>query len=548
MFLLIAAAIAAAPLAGATLQHEAEERARADATDLLRTLCPEQCVVLSVAARVDEEDAGGERTPGFDTPGARTVPVLRSVSANILVDQRLPSAFRSRMRALIGQKLSAAGVPATVQVSQVSFPPRNPPPYVDPQPQTPPEKASEPEQKPELAAAAPTSSRILDKLIDSAPVLAIAILLGGVLLVLGGLFYFAARRPPEPAYADLPLLEGAPESSPEAQRDDAFPAMRARKLEKQLVDDRALRNAVVREALGKGEHALVARWVRELGEFLLEDLRGDGALAPALKALASEVAKPLDPALRATTLQALEGRTLATRLSRAGEADAFAFLEGVRPEAFLAAWRGLSPGAQEVALRLAPAHLRAAALRELPAAQRQEIALTWARKPEVSAGYALAAADELRARIADLHAGPSAADRALADMLDSLSREEQDALLEKLRREGDGRALPGLMTESSLASAPLDLLSTAALSIGPANLVAYLAGADETVRTHVLKACPQRLRAEVEEELSMRNGVSREAFLGARRDILRKLREEADRIGLQPADVRSWRPRVVAAP
>src|SRR5213080_2219423 len=91
MFLLIAAAIAAAPLAGATLQHEAEERARADATALLRTLCPEQCVVLSVAARVDEEDAGGERTPGFDTPGARTVPVLRSVSANILVDQRLPS-------------------------------------------------------------------------------------------------------------------------------------------------------------------------------------------------------------------------------------------------------------------------------------------------------------------------------------------------------------------------------------------------------------------------------------------------------------------------
>src|SRR5437762_2841209 len=405
MFLLIAAAMAAAPLAGATLQHEAEERARAEATDLLRTLCPEQCVVLSVAARVDEEDAGGERTPGFETPGARTVPVLRSVSA---------------------------------------------------------------------------------------------ILLGGVLLVLGGLFYFAARRPAEPTYADLPL-EGTPESSPEAQRDDAFPATRARKLEKQLVDDRALRNAVIREALGKGEHALVARWVRELGEFLLEDLRGDGALAPALKALASEVAKPLDPALRATTLQALEGRTLATRLSRAGEADAFAFLEGVRPEAFLAAWRGLSPGAQEVALRLAPAHLRAAALRELPAAQRQEIALTWARKPEVSAGYALAAADELRARIADLHAGPSAADRALADMLDSLSREEQDALLEKLRREGDSRALPGLMTESSLASAPLDLLSTAALAIGPANLVAYLAGADETVRTHVLKACPPRLRAEVEE-------------------------------------------------
>src|SRR5437868_6529636 len=155
---------AAAPWAGAQLQHEAEEHARAEANELLRTLCPEQCSVLFVSARVDEEDAGGERTPGFETPGARTVPVLRSLTANVLVDQRLPAAFRSRVRALIGQKLSGAGVPATVQVSQVAFPPRNPPPYVDPQPQIPPEKVPEPEQKPQLAAAAPTSSRILDKL------------------------------------------------------------------------------------------------------------------------------------------------------------------------------------------------------------------------------------------------------------------------------------------------------------------------------------------------------------------------------------------------
>src|SRR5437868_10607450 len=161
---LIAALIAAAPLAGATMQHEAEERARSEANELLRTLCPEQCSVLSVSARVEDEEAGGERVPGFEAPGARTVPVLRSLSANVLVDQRLPAAFRSRVRALIVQKLSGAGVPATVQLSQVSFPPRNPPPYVDPQPQIPPEKVPEPEQKPQLAAAAPTSSRILDKL------------------------------------------------------------------------------------------------------------------------------------------------------------------------------------------------------------------------------------------------------------------------------------------------------------------------------------------------------------------------------------------------
>src|SRR5438045_2174819 len=187
--ILIAALIAAAPLAGAQLQQQAEERARAETNDLLRTLCPEQCAVLSVAARVEEEDAGGERTPGFETPGARTVPVLRSLNANVLVDQRLPAAFRSRVRALIAQKLSGAGVPATVQLSQVGFPPRNPPPYVDPQPPKPPEKPPEPEEKPELAATTTASSRLLDQLIESAPALAIAVLLGGVLLDLGGLCY-----------------------------------------------------------------------------------------------------------------------------------------------------------------------------------------------------------------------------------------------------------------------------------------------------------------------------------------------------------------------
>ena len=201
-----------------------------------------------------------------------------------------------------------------------------------------------------------------------------------------------------------------------------------------------------------------------------------------------------------------------------------------------------------MALRLAPAHLRTAGLNHIPPAQRHEIALAWARKPEVSAGYAQAAADELRARLAEVHAGPAEADRALGDLLDSLSREEQDALIEKLRREGDGRAFSGLLTESALAWAPAEVLSAAALAVSPTKLVAYLCGADEGVRAHVLKGCPPRLRAEIEEELSMRKGTSQEAFLLARREILAKLREEAARIGLQPADVRAWRPRVVASP
>jgi hypothetical protein len=543
MFTLIALLLAAAPTAGTKIQREAEDRARADAADLLRTLCPEQCVLLSVQARVDDEDVGGATTPGFDPAGARTVPVLRAISASVLIDQRLPTAFRGRVKSLVAQRLKSAGVPASVAVEQVSFPVRNPP-YLEAK-----DTPAPPPQLP-VAAATPVATPKLDeKLIEHAPLLAVVTLLGGVLLALGGLFFLAARKAPaEPLFAEpLPPEEPAQSAASEAQR-EAFPAARARRLEKQITDDRALRNIVLREALGRGEHGLVARWVRELGDALLDDLRGDSAVAPALSALSAELKKPADPAARAAALQDLEGRLLAARLSRASDADAFAFLEGVRAEVFVAAWKGLSPGAQEVALRLAPAHLRSAALPELPAEQRQEIALAWVRKPEVSAAYALAAADELRERIANLHAGPAEADRALADLLDSLPRDEQDALLERLRREGDSRSASGLLTESALAYAPTDLLGAALLGVAPARLVAYMGGTDEAVRTHLLAACPARVRVEIEEELGMHRGTGREDFFESRRELLARLREETARRGLQPADIRAWRPRVVSAP
>jgi hypothetical protein len=220
----------------------------------------------------------------------------------------------------------------------------------------------------------------------------------------------------------------------------------------------------------------------------------------------------------------------------------------VREESFTSALAGLSPGAQEVALRLAPAHLRSAALRDLTADRRHQIALAWARKPEVSAQYALAAADELRDRLAELHAGPSDADRALTDLLDSLSREEQDGLLDELRREGDPRVVSGLLTESAVAHAPADLLGASLLGLPPARLVDYLAGADEGVRVHVLAACPPVLRREVEEELSLRPAGSRDEFVAARRELLAQVRSETVRRGLKPADVRAWRPRMVKSP
>jgi flagellar motor switch protein FliG len=528
MLILLAAAVALTP--ASRLQRDAEDKARAEVTDLFRALCPEQCVLLSIQARVEEE-AVGTADPGFDAPGDLKAPVLKGASAAVLLDGKLPPAFRGKVRDLVTQRLRALGVPAQVAIQAVPFPVRNPthleaPPTA---PQAPP--AAPPPAQPE---AKPITPR--DRLLEEAPALAVAALFALVALVLGALLYLATRRAQEPAWDVEPAP--APEATG-AGRPVAFSESRRRKLEKALADERAVRNAVVREALTRGEIDLVARWVRELGEFLLQDLGSDGAIAQAVSAVAAQVGRVApDP----SALADLEGRLIGARLARAAEnADgAFAFLEGVRPDAFAAACRDLSPGALDAVVRFAPSRLRGAALQELSTEQRRELALAWARRPEVPASYALAAADELRERLERMGGGPRQAESAMSDLLDSLARDEQDVLLERLRREGDGRSARALVTESALGGVPPDVLASVLLRVDPARVVTYLAGADPALREKVLAGCPARLRRELEEELQLRGGSAPAEFLDARREILGRLRDETARRNIPSAEVRGW--------
>src|SRR5512141_2739098 len=112
LFMPLALALSAPGLAQVTslvarTKAEAESRAREEIKDLLRTLCPEQCVLVSVEARVDEETVA-DTPPGFEqvTPGAR-VPVLRALNADVTVDSELPSAFRTKLKGLIAQRVKA---------------------------------------------------------------------------------------------------------------------------------------------------------------------------------------------------------------------------------------------------------------------------------------------------------------------------------------------------------------------------------------------------------------------------------------------------------
>jgi hypothetical protein len=524
------------------LRAEAEDKARAEVSDLLRTLCPEQCVLVSVEARVEEE-AIGNAPPGFETlSGGATLPTLRMVSAHVVVDSRLPGPFRSRLKDLVAQRLKGVGPQPAVNVESVAFPPRNAPhleaPPLEPKPQpapptppTEPEAQAEPREKPSLG------ERLVEPLVDAAPLLAVVVLLALTVMVLGALLVLAARRPPAPPPLDYlpeePLPAAEPPPTPPSPE---YPAVRARRLERALREERAVRNAVVREALARGELRQVAQWTREMGDFLLEDLRGDATLSASLSGLSTELGRvpASDAGTRAALLYDLEGRALAARLAQAEDSveGAFAFLEGVRPERFAAVCQGLASGAREVALRFAPAPLRSAALQALTPAQRAELAVGLARQPELSTRHALAVADELRTQLAETSGSASQLERVLGEVLDSLPMEEQDRLLERLRREGSEQLASALLTESNLVGAPSEILGAALLRLPPARLVTYLNGAERSLRDQLLAACPTPLQRELREEMGLRGSDRPEEFIAARRELLASLKDEMLRRGL----------------
>src|SRR6185295_2257202 len=304
----------AAAQAGSTtltgkVKADAEERARVEVADLLRTLCPEQCVLLGVEARVEEETSA-DAPPGFEqvTPGAK-LPVLRTLSATVLLDEELPSAFRSKARSLVSERLKALGAAPTVNIQTVKFPPRNAP-HLDADDK---DKKADPFPKPDPAENQPQLSpgeKMQERLAESAPLLVVALLALLAVLGVGALMVLAMRRAsqapaPLPEYEELPEVEQAQGAGAAAPVPVELSPERARRLEKSLREERTVRNALIRDALRKGEAPLVARWAREMGDFLLEDVQSDVVPHEAIQRLSAELTKPpaTDAASRAASIQ-----------------------------------------------------------------------------------------------------------------------------------------------------------------------------------------------------------------------------------------------------
>ena len=76
MFALVIAVAAAAQPSVTKVGHDAEERGRAEVADLLKSLCPEQCILLSVQARVEAQELP-VRQPLQRAPGGNATRGMR---------------------------------------------------------------------------------------------------------------------------------------------------------------------------------------------------------------------------------------------------------------------------------------------------------------------------------------------------------------------------------------------------------------------------------------------------------------------------------------
>jgi hypothetical protein len=140
-------------------------------------------------------------------------------------------------------------------------------------------------------------------------------------------------------------------------------------------------------------------------------------------------------------------------------------------------------------------------------------------------------ADELKALVADATGHGSRVEQMVLEVVDSLPPGEQEKLVRRLEREGDGKVARALITEASLRETPVEVLGAAVLAMPPATLLSYLSGAEPDLREQVLAACPRTLQGELKEELTLGRGSAPEEFLAARRELLASLRDERDRRG-----------------
>lgn len=538
--LLLAIVLAVPSLALASPEVEAvrsklEKRAADLAEEVLALHCPDRCGLLGVRAEVDAGDPIAAVQPGFEelAPTVREVKARR-VEVSVLLDARLPAAFRRDMTGLVQARLKALSVPAVVRTESVSFPvPLPPEPMVDelapPLPaQPPPMPASEPAPfNPKMA--------FLERLVEASPWL-IGLLLAGLLaLLIAG----TLRRE---SGAETPADSAEPTTPPQPRKaPPAIPvSVLLQRVSSQLRDSPRVRVAVMRELLISGDQERFAGLVRLLGAGIADGLREDPQCRPVLRRvgqlLKAEAESELDEEHSRRLLVELEARIAGGRLELGDGAveEQFAFLDNLSPGQLRRLLDESNPPSQSALLRFAPTHLRDAALDGLDAARRQRLFLTAAESGVADTPELAGIADELRSRAERLGPGDGVAGvELLIELFESQSDAEQAALLDTLASRPALRdaLLARTCTESTLASASDDVLAAVAASVDVSLLVDFLRGTEPYLRERILEASPRAMSGALKDELSL-SVESGTRFASARREVLRATRSALESRGI----------------
>lgn len=538
------------------LKAELAQKAQGLVNQLLALHCPDRCSLLGIEVEVEEGQSLIRVQPGFEELGGgpKTVKASR-IEVGLLLDARLPQAFRRDVLALTQARLKSLSVPVVVRSDVVPFPEPLPLELVDLQ-EPEPQLETAPARPDEAPASVPPelSEELYRNLVKGAPWL-LALLIAGIfaLLLSRSLGRRAGFAPGDRSglrsglrgeSAGLTPSEGAaPSSEEDRNKSEISIDALVHRLGAALRQSPQARQAVLRELLTSGKVEDFAHLVRLLGPKIADGLRDDPELRSALRRAAQllktgSLKTPSDAQLR-QLLSDLESRLGGARLELGDEGGdtLFSFTQRLSPPQLARLFKSAPKPSQLALLRHLSPQQRELLLRELDEPSRQALVLALARsESELSEDpeSLLLIAEELRLQAERLLQTGGQELELLVEMLEGLSESEQLNLLAGLSsRPLVLEALLGrLCNESTLSAVDDEVLAAIAAKANIGSLVDFLREAPLPLQERLVALSPRNHASALRDELRLRVRTNPGALRAARREVLGLAREEIESRGL----------------
>ncbi len=519
-------------------------------------LCPGRCELIDVTADVATPKPVAAVTPGFDSAvsSAAFDVELKGVDVRVMIDSSLPNTFRSQLPQILKFRLERVSKNARITPSFLEFPkpqfepspelPPEPPKAEEPKPEPPPEPPPEPEEpkpevepEPEEKPETPWYEELWAELLPWIPYA----LMMGIIVACAVVLLNKLRE-----LLDL-QRQAIARMAPEGDDADASRMPDADELRQELKASRSVQNEVLRRWVGD-DPSSVALLVRMVGADILDDLRRDAGLRPALEEISAEVAaqdEPLGPREAQRIARATRARLTAARVltEQAGGAGDWEFTQGLSVANAQRVLSTLAPAEKSYAIGQLPSGVRAAYLEQMNPNERRELFLNAGAGDTLSREQALDLSARLRRATEEVsHIGSEADGQAaiVTEMLRALPVDEQVDTLRAMRQRRPEIAQAVFSTtllEPALTHAPPEALADAMQRTPVDTLTRFLRGASDPVRDHLVDLAPASIRGPLLSELELEIPVGRADYIDARTEVLDNVLSVLRRDGIDPATV-----------